>query len=202
MKEQNTFSVKELDRIHEKCLRPSIVKFFLTNGYKYNEYDIQEVVSEAYLKILHSKDKYDEGISCSSWFSAIAWNCACDYIKREKRWNDYHSSIDDGDDDTMCIKAEYSAIEDAECYHTDYSLLSKERKDVIEGVINSLGADDALVLKLKAMDYSNEEIQSALGLGGAACRTRICRARRKFKENAEIRGICREVLGRGYTDAA
>ena len=50
--------------------------------------------------------------------------------------------------------------------------------------------------------YSNEEIGEELGINDGAVRTKICRARKRFKELPVIADMCSEIFGDSYNKAA
>ena len=93
MKRNVSLTSKNLNRIVEKNVKPTIVSYFKSRGFNINEYTVDEVVSMFDEKLAKSIDKYDETKSQGAWFSTIALHSAYDYITDEYRWNKHNQSM-------------------------------------------------------------------------------------------------------------
>ena len=181
---------------YRNSFRMIAIDYFNFYGFKFTEEDIQEVISEAGLRIAMNMDKYDESLSKSSWFTTITRNCACDYMKKEGAWRARHQRFEAVDDDGECYEHEYASVDCCDSYEADAQLISNEHIAIIENELYSLGKDGATALSMKAQGYSNEDICDILGVSDGACRVIISRARRKLKNNREIQRIYSDVIGR------
>ena len=197
MSKQSSLFASEF--FHSTCcnlFRITTVKCFESCGFKFTEEDVQEVVSEASLKVIMNMDKYDASLSKSSWFSTIARNCACDYINKEQRWRERYQRFEAIDDDGEYYEREYAAVDCCSSYDADTQMISDESIFIIEKELYSLGKESATALSMKAQGYSNEEIRDILGVSDGSCRVIISRARQKLKNNRKIQRIYSDVIGR------
>lgn len=202
MRKNISLTSKEFNRIVEKNVKPTIVSYFKRRGFNINEYTVDEVVSMFDEKLAKSIDKYDETKSQGAWFSAIARNCAYDYIMKEYFWNRLHQSMNFVDKDGECYEMDFSDYRCSDNERPDNMLASKERLSVIKNATGFLSDEDACTIKLKMKDYSNEEIAEELGINDGAVRTKICRARKRFKEIPVIAKMYAEIFGDTYIQAA
>jgi RNA polymerase sigma factor (sigma-70 family) len=202
MKQKKSLTAKELNRIIEKNVKPTIVSYFKSREFYINEYTVEEVVCMFIEKLAKSIDKYDETKSQGAWFSAIARNCAYDYIMKEYFWNRLHQSMNFVDKDGECYEMDFSDYRCSDNERPDNIIASSERLSVIKNATGFLSDEDACTIKLKMKDYSNEEIAEEFGINDGAVRTKICRARKRFKELPVIADMCSEIFGDSYNKAA
>lgn len=202
MKRNVSLTSKNLNRIVEKNVKPTIVSYFKRRGFNINEYTIDEVVSMFDEKLAKSIDKYDETKSQGAWFSTIALHSAYDYITDEYRWNKHNQSMCIVDKDGDYSEMEFSDYRSSDNTRPDNMLASSEILAVLDKALNMLSEEDALIIRLKMKGYSNEEIGEELGINDGAVRTKICRARKRFKELPVIADMCSEIFGDSYNKAA
>jgi RNA polymerase sigma factor (sigma-70 family) len=202
MRKNISLTAKEFNRIIEKNVKPTIVSYFKRRGFNINEYTVDEVVSMFDEKLAKSIDKYDETKSQGAWFSAIARNCAYDYIMKEYLWNRLHQSMNFVDKDGECYEMDFSDYRCSDNERPDNIIASSERLSVIKNATDFLSDEDACTIKLKMKDYSNEEIAEEFGINDGAVRTKICRARKRFKEIPVIAKMYAEIFGDTYIQAA
>lgn len=202
MKQKKSLTAKELNRIIEKNVKPTIVSYFKRRGFNINEYTVDEVVSMFDEKLAKSIDKYDETKSQGAWFSTIALHSAYDYITDEYRWNKHNQSMCIVDKDGDYSEMEFSDYRSSDNTRPDNMLASSEILAVLDKALNMLSEEDALIIRLKMKGYSNEEIGEELGINDGAVRTKICRARKRFKELPVIADMCSEIFGGSYNNAA
>ena len=202
MKRNVSLTSKNLNRIVEKNVKPTIVSYFKRRGFNINEYTVDEVVSMFDEKLAKSIDKYDETKSQGAWFSTIALHSAYDYITDEYRWNKHNQSMSIVDKDGDYIEMEFSDYRSSDNTRPDNMLASSEILAVLDKALNMLSEEDALIIRLKMKGYSNEEIGEELGINDGAVRTKICRARKRFKELPVIADMCSEIFGDSYNKAA
>ena len=202
MRTNVTLTAKELNHIVEKNVKPTIVSYFKRRGFNINEYTVDEVVSMFDEKLAKSIDKYDETKSQGAWFSTIALHSAYDYITDEYRWNKHNQSMSIVDKDGDYSEMEFSDYRSSDNTRPDNMLDSSEILAVLDKAPNMLSEEDALIIRLKMKGYSNEEIGEELGINDGAVRTKICRARKRFKEIPVIAKMYAEIFGDTYIQAA
>jgi RNA polymerase sigma factor (sigma-70 family) len=202
MRTNVTLTAKELNHIVEKNVKPTIVSYFKRRGFNINEYTVEEVVSMFDEKLAKSIDKYDETKSQGAWFSTIALHSAYDYITDEYRWNKHNQSMCIVDKDGDYSEMEFSDYRSSDNTRPDNMLASSEILAVLDKALNMLSEEDALIIRLKMKGYSNEEIGEELGINDGAVRTKICRARKRFKEIPVIAKMYAEIFGDTYIQAA
>ena len=202
MRKNISLTSKEFNRIVEKNVKPTIVSYFKRRGFNINEYTVDEVVSMFDEKLAKSIDKYDETKSQGAWFSTIALHSAYDYITDEYRWNKHNQSMSIVDKDGDYSEMEFSDYRSSDNARPDNMLASSEILAVLDKAPNMLSEEDALIIRLKMKGYSNEEIGEELGINDGAVRTKICRARKRFKEIPVIAKMYAEIFGNTYIQAA
>ena len=202
MRKNISLTSKEFNRIIEKNVKPTIVSYFKSRGFNINEYTVDEVVSMFDEKLAKSIDKYDETKSQGAWFSTIALHSAYDYITDEYRWNKHNQSMSIVDKDGDYSEMEFSDYRSSDNARPDNMLASSEILAVLDKAPNMLSEEDALIIRLKMKGYSNEEIGEELGINDGAVRTKICRARKRFKEIPVIAKMYAEIFGDTYIQAA
>ena len=202
MRKNISLTSKNLNRIVEKNVKPTIVSYFKRRGFNINEYTVDEVVSMFDEKLAKSIDKYDETKSQGAWFSTIALHSAYDYITDEYRWNKHNQSMSIVDKDGDYSEMEFSDYRSSDNTRPDNMLASSEILAVLDKALNMLSEEDALIIRLKMKGYSNEEIGEEFGINDGAVRTKICRARKRFKEIPVIAKMYAEIFGDTYIQAA
>lgn len=202
MRKNISLTAKEFNRIVEKNVKPTIVSYFKRRGFNINEYTVDEVVSMFDEKLAKSIDKYDETKSQGAWFSTIALHSAYDYITDEYRWNKHNQSMSIVDKDGDYSEMEFSDYRSSDNTRPDNMLALSEILAVLDKALNMLSEEDALIICLKMKGYSNEEIGEELGINDGAVRTKICRARKRFKEIPVIAKMYAEIFGNTYIQAA
>ena len=202
MRKNISLTAKEFNRIIEKNVKPTIVSYFKSREFYINEYTVEEVVCMFNEKLAKSIDKYDETKSQGAWFSTIALHSAYDYITDEYRWNKHNQSMSVVDKDGDYSEMEFSDYRSSDNTRPDNMLDSSEILAVLDKALNMLSKEDALIIRLKMKGYSNEEIGEELGINDGACRTKVFRARKRFKEIPVIAKMYAEIFGDTYIQAA
>lgn len=174
-----TFSASDFNRI-SAIARQTITKTFDRKGFCYDDFDVDDTISEVFVRILKNWDSYDESISMNKWFCIIAKNCAYSYMKKT-----YVDRACRGDWDISMIGDDSSFLH----VDADAELVSQERIATIKSAIDQLGKKEGRALMLLAQGYSQEEIQNDLGVNNGALRTIISRGRRHLAESKCIRGV-------------
>ena len=79
--------------------RQAIITAFNERRFSFSSADIEDVSSDTLARVVKNWERYDESISESSWFSPIAYRCACAHMKREGNWRYHHTSLEVTTDD-------------------------------------------------------------------------------------------------------
>ena len=189
MKKVRNIHSENLQLISKTTFIPTAIKCFKKYGFNHTDYDVEEVVSEATLKVAMNMDMYDSNRSKTAWFSKIAYNCAIDYINAESKRRYHISHFTTTTVDGEEYEYQYPNIECDNFYNPDEQLYSKERLEIIKKGIDSLNAKARLAITLKSQDYSYDEISEALGVNEGACRTIISRVRKELIKNPNIQNV-------------
>lgn len=182
--------------------RSAIIAAFNERSFPFSSDDIEDVSSETLVRVAKNWERYDESISESSWFSTIAYRCACAHMKREGNWRYHHTSLEVTTDDGELYEVKQSDREAPQGYRADDDIISAQRTATIKSAIYSLGAEAGEAIWLQANGYSLSEIVKILGTGYGATKTRMSRGRNQLKGNRSIRFMCAELFGKDSTTAA
>ena len=190
---EKTTGLRSADLKHiESCATPAIMSCFKTYGFKFTSTDVEEVLSETYVKVAMSYERYDSSISKKSWFSTIAWRCACSYITKEAERRKRFSPMEMKSTDGEYYELEYSDRECSKNSRADSSIISDENLEKIERACDALGEDNARVIRLHVQGYDNHEIAEQMGWTEGATKTRKSRAIKKLASNEVIQMLCKE----------
>lgn len=178
----------DLKRI-EECALPIIRSYYKSQGERARTVDIEDIMSEVYLKFHQTRNNFRKsGVPFVNWVSLIARNCACDYLRKEKKWDEIQMPLDCYNDCQDTVNGVYG-IEASGAYGADYHLISKENVRMINNACDNLCGTTATALKLQGEGYSNKEILKILGGTDGALRTRLSYGRRDLMKNKDIREL-------------
>lgn len=133
-------------------------------------YDIEEITSISFEKIIKLWDLYNKDISESAWFWTISYRSALDYLTEKFRRNDKCSSIDTSIDSLL-----------PDYCQADGALIYKEEIHRIDERLSAMGGNQEQALRLRADGYTYEEIQQRLDCSYSSLRTMISRSRKNLK---------------------
>ncbi len=140
-----------------------------------NPQDAQDLVQEAFIKVYHQLDKYDQKGSFSSWLYRVTINHCLDEF-RKKRYSFEHVEL-----------REESRIEND--HHPEIVFLKKEKSRQLERLIATLPEDERMIILLKyANERSYEEISELLGLPLSTVRNKLHRAKKKMRQLVKEEG--------------
>ncbi len=182
--------------------RQAIIAAFNERRFSFSSADIEDVSSDTLARVVKNWERYDESISESSWFSTIAYRCACVHMKREGNWRYHHTSLEVTTDDGEFYEVRQSDKEAPQGYRADDDIISTQRTAAIKSAIYSLGAEAGEAIWLQANGHSLSEIVEILGSGYGATKTRMSRGRNQLRENRSIRTLCAELFGKDSATAA
>ncbi len=142
-----------------------------------NMSDAEEILQEVFLILVEKLHTFRKESKFSTWLFRVASNAAYMHIRKDKRHQQNHFSIDDYKpyNDSGVL----SGVEDKDWSETpDETLLSREGTDAIESAINELPKDYRIVFHMKDIEgLKSKEIAEALGLSLPAVKSRVLRAR-------------------------
>lgn len=142
--------------------------YFITKDH----YTAQDIVQETFIKFFKNIDKLEDSSKMKPWISIIAKRTAIDFIRKQKRGNEF--DIDDFD--TLKLSERELAPTVEEEVERSYS------SEVIKSEINKLSPEYRTVLNLKYIeDLKDQEIANFLDLNVATVKTRIHRAKNQLK---------------------
>jgi len=139
-----------------------------------NPQDAEDLVQEAFIKIYHQLDKYDNKGSFSSWLYRVAINHCMDGF-RKKRFQMKRLNMD-GD---IVVNER----------HPEVIYLKQEKSRQLERLIETLPKDERLILLLR---YVNElsycEISELVEAPLSTVRNKLHRAKKKMRDTIKREG--------------
>jgi len=140
----------------------------------FNPLDVEEVVQDAFVKIYHNADKYQDrtGAKFSSWAYRILLNTAFTRYQKLTKENERFAAID----------PEFEALlkDDSEV------LVVKEKSDGVERILLRLPDHFALVLRLHYLErWPHQDIAKKTGENVGTIKARIHRAKAAFRKEAK-----------------
>lgn len=149
-------------------MEESAGKFYrLAYCYVKNEHDALEIVSEATYRGFIHLDRLKEQEYFDTWMSRIIINCACDYLKKQGKYQ-----YSEPDDSLSAPKEEISI---------------DERLDLYQALESLNPAEKSLVILKYFEEKSFREIAEILSIPESTVKTRLYRALNRLKE------ICSEA---------
>lgn len=144
------------------------IAYFITRDH----YTTQDIVQETFIKIFINIDKLEDISKVKPWISTIATRTAIDFIRKQKRGNEF--ILDDFDTLKSSEKELAPAVED----EVELALST----EIIRTEIGKLSPEYRSVLHLKYIeDLKDQEIANFLDLNVATVKTRIHRAKNQLK---------------------
>ncbi len=140
--------------------------FYLANRIVRDQYLAEDIVHQAFLKIMDNLDKINE-INChktNGFIVVIVENLSIDFYRKRKRENNL-------------------SFDEVEIYIEDEKNHDSSMMNGVEEAISKLPLNYLTVLKLKfSHGYSNSEIVEILEISETNVRQRISRGRKKLQE--------------------
>ncbi|RKD22998.1 hypothetical protein BEP19_12260 [Ammoniphilus oxalaticus] len=147
----------------------------------------QDVAQETFLKAFRQLHTVKEADKLGAWLAAIASRTAIDQLRKLKRWND--SATEDIIIDHELSKRDFYVSE------VESIIENEALKKLLLQQLDELRPDHKQVLLLRYIhDMTNAEIAEALGVNVGTVKTRLYRARLKFREVLEQRPDVKELI--------
>jgi RNA polymerase sigma-70 factor (ECF subfamily) len=180
--EQDAHDMARLCRGHEAALdalmerhAPKLFHYLLRS--LQDEADASDLAQETFVKLYHSREKYDPGQKFSTWLYAIASNL----VRDRYRWRSRHPqvSLDARNEQTGASQKEDLPTDEAT---PDASLQTEERADAVRKAIAALPEELRQPLILATYEeLPQAEIAAILKCSTKAVETRIYRARQQLR---------------------
>lgn len=133
--------------------------------YAANEEEAEEMVSDGFIKVFNSIERYDPRQAFDAWFRTLMVNAAIDYFRK------HHARI---------VFTELDYAHEVENDEQHLELLTVE--EIME-FVQKLTPVYRTVFSLSVVDgYSHAEIASLLGVTESAVRANLAKARAKLQE--------------------
>lgn len=139
-----------------------------------NPQDAQDLVQEAFIKIYHQLDKYEQKGSFSSWLYRVAINHCMDEFRKK----------------SYKVKSEeINELHAINSNHPEIVFLKKEKQRQLERLIATLPEEERLIILLRYVnELSYSEISESLGLSLSSVRNKLHRAKKKMREQVSEEG--------------
>jgi RNA polymerase sigma-70 factor, ECF subfamily len=143
--------------------------------------DAEDVTQEVFIKLWRHWEKIDHG-KLGAWLMRVAHNSVIDHVRKQRP---QQTNLD-----------QYADVEDQVDETSDAGNLDQARfKNQLQLAIKSL--DDpfrSIVIMRDIQGMSYEEIQGSLDLSASQVKVYLHRARRKLRENSELRRLFEEQI--------
>lgn len=168
--------IKEGDTSNFKILVEQYkdVSFSLACSILKNEQDAEDALQEAFIKAFTGLGRFNFKSSFSTWFYKIVVNtCKTKYVKHKQN----EQLIDQDSDLTTEITDHQTPLSEIDI---------KERKEIINQIIDNLKTDESLLLRLFYLaEMSIDEIKDITGFKESKIKVTLLRARKSFQQKLE-----------------
>lgn len=129
----------------------------------------EDLSQEVFLRMFLHLDKFREEASVRTWALRIARNVFLSYAKRKRP--------------VLLEEQEWEAVVDITTRHPETEMLKKEQTERVRHCLMCLGEQDRTVLLLRDFEeLSYEEIARIMNLTTEVVKSRIYRARQRFRK--------------------
>jgi RNA polymerase sigma-70 factor (ECF subfamily) len=135
-----------------------------------NKHDAQDIVHDTFIKAFQNISKLENDLVLGPWLKRIAINCSLDFLRKKKKLDGLHESVEFQKDE-----------EEAEVFE-DISLKVEE----VKKAIHTLKDKYRIIIVLYLIeDYSHKEIAQQLGLKESTVRNQYIRGKRLLKQQLQ-----------------
>lgn len=170
---------RRMEKRAQRCLYDKYASLFLGIAFRYSrsKEDAEDILQEAFVKILTKIDQYSETGSFEGWMKKILVNTAISHYRNSQK-HDFHKNFD--------------SISETEIENSDYELDADEftREELLKS-INLLPAGFKIIFNLYAIEgYKHREIAEMLDISVGTSKSQYSRARAMLqKKLAEMKKI-------------
>lgn len=151
--------------------------FSLARHYTRNQYEIEDVVQETFLKAFSRLDSFQHQSSFYTWIYRIAVNTTLDFLKRRGR-----SPVTAVEDPEMVLTASVSQPS-SRVMSPDARLQREEIQQITAKILEGMPEIFRTVLVMREFeDMAYQDIADALGISIGTVESRLFRARARFKD--------------------
>ena len=149
--------------------------------------DINDIVHDAYLKVLDNRHKFKADGNFEGWVFRICQNYVREIApKQSKKLAEVISYDADGADDSIGNDCDYLSYL-ADCtFSPDREICEREGVEKIMRGIERLKGEKFTLVNMMLNDYSNEEMERQLECSNGTLRAKVCRVRKELRSY----GIC------------
>ena len=149
--------------------------------------DINDLVHDAYLKVVGKKHLYRVGGNFEGWVFRICQNFIREVTpKQSKRLLEMTSYDADGADDSITNDCDYLSYM-ADCTYTpDKEICERESMERIDGALGRLNGEKAQLAGMMLDGFSTDEMEEQLDCSNGTLRAKVCRLRKELRSY----GIC------------
>ena len=149
--------------------------------------DINDLVQDAYIKVVEKRHSFKEGGNFEGWVFRICQNYIWDITpKKNKRIMEIYSYDADGADDSISNDCDYLSYM-ADCTYTpDKEICEREGQEMIMKAVGRLTGEKATLAHMMLEGYSTEEMEEQLECTNGTLRAKVCRLRKELRSY----GIC------------
>ena len=143
---------------------------------------INDLVHDAYLKVIDKKHRYREDGNFEGWVFRICQNYVREIApKQSKRLIEVISYDADGADDSISNDCDYLSYM-ADCTYTpDREICEREAQERFYEAVSRLKGDNLKIATMKIEGYADEDIEEYLECNNGTYRAKKCRMRKELK---------------------
>ena len=144
--------------------------------------DVNDMVHDAYLKVIDKKNRYREDGNFEGWVFRICQNYVREIApKQSRKLVDILSYDRDGADDSISNDCDYLSYM-ADCTYTpDREICERQAQERIMNAVRSLKGDNLKVAEMMIEGYSYEDMEEKLGCNNGNVRAKTCRTRKELR---------------------
>jgi len=143
-----------------------------------SEHDAEDVVQETFLRAHRQLGRFEERASFATWLYRIAVNCSHDLMRRRRRLNERHDSLDDEPYSSLPLPDDR--------VDPDRQVFSAELRRKVVRALSSLSHMERAAVVLRHYEgLSIGEIGQVLGLGESAAKHSVFRGVQKMRKTLE-----------------
>ena len=144
--------------------------------------DINDIVHDAYLKVIDKKHQYREDGNFEGWVFRICQNFVREITPKHSKKVVVFTSYDhDGSDDSIRNDSDYMSYMADTTYGPDKEICQREAQERIMQAVSRLKGDNLRVAEMMIDGYSTDEMEEQLGCNNANLRAKVCRTRKEIK---------------------
>lgn len=154
--------------------------YYVAKRIVHSHYNAEDVVQEAYIKAYKNYGYLVEKSKCRAWLRTIVIRTAIDYYRKQTRYETV--SVEEGAEMGQFLQCPKSCVENQLYWRFEQAQISEK--------IGTLPQSMQAVIKLKiSTDGKDQEIADQLNISLSAVKTRLHRARKLLKAEAETANL-------------